>query len=174
MFDAVGRKGGLSVQLVYFRGAGECRASRFVEDTDTLKDLMTGITCRGGMTQIGKVLSHILKEQERERVNAVVYIGDAMEEHLDTLAEKAGRLGLLGVPLFLFQENDDPGARTAFQELARLSRGAWFRFDRNAGATLARLLATIAVFATGGLPALEARGTAEDRLLLENLRRGGR
>jgi hypothetical protein len=126
------------------------------------------------MTQIGKVLSHILKEQERERVNAVVYIGDAMEEHLDTLAEKAGRLGLLGVPLFLFQENDDPGARTAFQELARLSRGAWFRFDRNAGATLARLLATIAVFATGGLPALEARGTAEDRLLLENLRRGGR
>ena len=36
-------------------------------------------------------------------------------------------------------------------------------------ATVARLLSSIAVFATGGLKALEARGSASDRLLLENL-----
>ena len=37
MFDAVGKAGALSVQLVYFRGLGECRASQFVADTDALK-----------------------------------------------------------------------------------------------------------------------------------------
>ena len=83
MFDAVGKAGGLSVQLVYFRGFGECRASRFVRDTGALKDLMTRIDCRGGHTQIGKVLAHALKETGRQKVNALVYIGDAMEEEVD-------------------------------------------------------------------------------------------
>lgn len=174
MFDAVGARSGLTVQLVYFRGLGECRASRFVRDTGELKSLMTGIACQGGTTQIGKVLSHAIKEHEREKVSAVVYIGDAMEEEVDRLCDKAGTLGLRGLPLFMFQENDDPVARDAFKELARLSRGAWFRFDRNSAATLAKLLSTIAVYATGGHAALEARGTAEDRLLLENLRGGKR
>lgn len=174
MFDAVGKTGGLAVQLVYFRGFGECRASRFVNDTAALKGLMTRIDCRGGHTQIGKVLSHVLKENERGKVNAVVYIGDAMEEEIDELADKAGQLGLRGVPVFVFQEGHDSAAETAFREIARLSKGAWFRFDANAAATLSRLLSSVAVFATGGIKALEARGRQEDRLMLENLRRGGK
>ena len=173
MFDAVARAGGLNVQLVYFRGFGECRASRFVRDTGSLKELMTKIDCRGGHTQIGKVLSHILKENEREKVNAVVYIGDAMEEGVDDLAQKAGRLGLHGVPVFAFQEGHDPVAETAFKEIARLSKGAWFRFDRSAAETLSRLLSAVAVFASGGLRALEARGRAEDRLMIEHLKKAG-
>lgn len=177
MFDAVGKAGGetggLSVQLVYFRGFGECRASRFVRDTAGLKDLMTKIDCRGGQTQIGKVLAHALKETERRKVAALVYIGDAMEEAVDDLADKAGRLGLRGVPVFAFQEGRDPAAETAFREIARLSKGAWFRFDRNAADTLARLLSAVAVFASGGLKALEARGRPEDRLMIEHLRKAG-
>ena len=169
MFDAVGRRGGLSVQLVYFRGMGECRASRFVENTAELKALMSGIKCRGGLTQIGKVLSHALKENAREKVNAVVFIGDAMEEEIDRLAEKAGKLGMHGVPLFLFQEGRDGAVEAAYKELARLSKGAWFRFDRDAADTLARLLSAVAVYATGGLAALEARGRPEDRRMIENL-----
>ena len=169
MFDAVGSAESLSVQLVYFRGLGECRASRFVRDTRALKSLMTQIDCRGGHTQIGKVLSHALRETARQKIAALVYIGDAMEENVDDLAAKAGELGLRGVPVFMFQEGAEPGAETAFREIARLSRGAWFRFDRNAAANLAKLLSSIAVFATGGLKALEARGRAEDRLMLEHL-----
>ena len=172
MFDTVGKTGGLSVQLVYFRGYGECRASKFVGDTRTLKDLMTRIDCRAGNTQIGKVLAHALKENERGKVGAVVYIGDAMEEQIDALGEKAGELGLRGVPVFVFQEGSNALAERAFREIARLSRGAWFRFDRSAAATLARLLSAVAVFATGGLKALEARGSAEDRLLLQHLKGG--
>ena len=173
MFDAVGQTGGksgaLGVQLVYFRGLGECQASKFVGDTETLKRLMSGISCRGGNTQIGKVLGHALKETAAGKVDALVYIGDAMEEQLDELADKAGNLGLHGVPVFVFQEGRDPIAETAFKEIARLSKGAWFRFDRNSAATLAKLLSAVAVFATGGLKALEARGRPEDLLMIESM-----
>ena len=173
MFDAVGKVGTLDVQLVYFRGFGECRASRFVRDTASLKDLMTRIDCRGGRTQIGKVLSHALKENERGKIGALVYIGDAMEENVDELADKAGRLGLHGIPAFCFQEGHDPAAEAAFKEIARLSKGAWFRFDRSSADALSRLLSAVAVFATGGVKALEARGRSEDRQMIEHLRAGG-
>lgn len=175
MFDAAGKAGSLDVQLVYFRGFGECRSSKFVGDTGSLKDLMVRIDCRGGHTQIGKVLSHTLKETARQAVDALVYIGDAMEESIDDLANKAGELGLRRVPVFLFQEGRDPTAEKAFREIARLSNGAWFRFDQGSAATLAKLLSSIAVYASGGFKALEARGTREDRLLIGHLRgQGGR
>jgi len=170
MFDAANKSPPLNVQLVYFRGLGECRASKFVTDTAALKQLMVRIDCRGGHTQIGKVLSHALKETGRAKVDAVVFIGDAMEESIDELAVKAGDLGMRGVPVFMFQEGVDKGVEAAFREIARLSRGAWFRFDRSAAATLAKLLSAVAVFATGGLKALERRGTPEDRLMIEHLR----
>ncbi|QDZ02490.1 VWA domain-containing protein [Nitratireductor mangrovi] len=172
MFAAAGKTGKLRVQLVYFRGFGECRASKFVLDTDELTRLMTRIDCRGGRTQIGKVLAHAIKENEREKIDALVYIGDAMEEDVDELADKAGQLGLHGVPVFLFQEGGDGAAETAFREIARLSRGAWFRFDRNAAGKLAELLSSIAIYATGGLKALKARDRAGDRLLIEHLGKG--
>jgi hypothetical protein len=173
MFDAVGKAGSLDVQLVYFRGLGECRASKFVNDTGALKRLMSGISCQGGHTQIGKVLGHVLKEAGRGKVDALVYIGDAMEEELRDLADKAGALGLRGVPVFVFQEGRDGIAETAFREIARLSKGAWFRFDHHSAATLAKLLSAVAVFATGGVKALEARGRPEDRLMIESMRGAG-
>lgn len=173
MFDAVGKSGQLNVQLVYFRGLSECRASKFVADTQELKRIMTRIDCRGGHTQIRKVLAHALKETARSKVNALVYIGDAMEESIDDLAVQAGNLGMHGVPVFLFQEGHDSGAETAFREIARLSKGAWFRFDRGSAATLAKLLSAVAVYATGGLKALESRGRPEDRLMIEHMRGRG-
>ncbi|MFI0845470.1 VWA domain-containing protein [Mesorhizobium sp. IMUNJ 23232] len=174
MFDAVGKAGSLAVQLAYFRGFAECRSSAFVRDTATLKDLMTRIDCRAGNTQIKKILSHTLKETARQKVDALVYIGDAFEEEISALAEQAGKLGLHGVPVFVFQEGRDARAESAFREIARLSKGAWFRFDRAAAATLAKLLASVAVFATGGVRALEARNLPEDRLLIEHMRGGAR
>lgn len=174
MFDAVGKAGALNVQLVYYRGFGECRASRFVANTAQLKTLMTRIDCRGGRTQIGKVLSHALRENGRGKVNALVFIGDAMEENVDILADRAGELGLKGVPVFVFQEGRDPVATSAFRDIAKLSKGAWFRLDRAAADTLAGLLSSVAIFATGGLAALEARGRPEDRLMIEHLSGRGR
>ena len=58
MFEEAAKIGSLTIQLVYFRGFNECRASRWVSDGRALRDLMTGIDCRGGNTQIAKVLRH--------------------------------------------------------------------------------------------------------------------
>ena len=169
MFDAAGVVGGLEVQLAYFRGQSECRSSRFATDTNELKRLMSRIECRGGQTQIGRILAHVLAETEKAKVSAAVYIGDAMEENVDALADKAARLGLAGVPLFVFQEGEDPAAERAFREMARLSRGAWFRFDRQSAHQLKALLGAVAVYAAGGLKALSARGRPEDRLMIQHL-----
>jgi len=160
---------GLSIQLVYFRGFGECRASKWVVDTGALRDLMTGIGCRAGETQIAKVLSHTLKETSKSKVDALVFIGDAMEENPDTLAQRAGELGLKGVRCFMFQEGSDPSVERCFREIARLSGGAWFRLGPNSARQLAELLGAIAVYARGGLKALGARNTPADRLLLEHM-----
>lgn len=172
MFDAVASTGGLDVQLVYFRGFGECRNSKWVSDARALAGLMTSVSCRGGKTQIRKVFLHAERETDRERVNALVYVGDAMEENIDEIAELAGRLGLKGVPVFLFQEGHDPNAERAFREFARLSNGAYCRFDAGSAAQLRDLLSAVAVYASGGIKALESRaGDGKGaQLLLEQLK----
>ena len=154
MFREAAAIGGLDVQLVYFRGLNECRASRWVSDGAGLGDLMGRIDCVGGHTQIRKVLSHARAEHARGKVAALVYVGDAMEEAIDDLAAGAGELGLLGVPAFVFQEGHDPVAEHAFREIARLTRGAYCRFDLSAAHELAELLRAAAVYAAGGVKAL--------------------
>lgn len=172
MFEEAGKVGGLDVQLVYFRGFGECRASKWVSDPQRLAEMMTRIDCRGGLTQIGKVLSRAVDEAKRGSVQALVYIGDAMEEDVDRLCQRAGELGLLKVPVFAFQERRDPAASAAFREIARLSGGAHLTFDNSAGDELARLLRAVAVYAAGGRKALTDRSRSGDegaRLLLGKL-----
>jgi hypothetical protein len=115
---------------------------------------MSRIDCRGGHTQIGKVLSHARHEYAKQRLQAMVFIGDAMEEKIDDLCQAAGELGLLGVPVFMFQEGDDPVAENAYREIARLSRGAYCRFDTGAAHQLGELLRAVATYAAGGLKAL--------------------
>ena len=158
MFRAVKEVGGLDVQLVYFRGFGETRASKWVSDPEALAKLMTRVSCQGGYTQIRKVLTHARRESERNKVNAVVYVGDCMEEDIDELSQRAGALGLLGVPMFLFQEGREPKAELAFKEIARLTRGAYCHFDAGSARQLRELLAAVAVYATGGRKALRDYG----------------
>ena len=169
MFREAAATGGLDIQLVYFRGLGECRASRFVSGAQELGTLMSRIACHGGHTQIGRVLSHVRKENEAHRVQALVYVGDAMEEKLDDLCAAAGELGMLGVPAFLFQEGNEPVAEQAFREMARLSNGAYCKFSSGAAHELAELLRAVAAYAAGGLKALEnARsGSAAAKLLAQ-------
>jgi len=172
MFRTVKDVGGLDVQLVYFRGFGECKASKWVSDPEALARLMTSVTCQGGFTQIAKVLSHAKSQSNKKKVDAVIYVGDSMEEDIDHLAALAGELGMLGVPVFLFQEGYDGSAETAYREIARLTRGAYCRFDAGSAQQLQELLSAVAAFAAGGRQALEdlsrAKGGAT-RLLLEQL-----
>ena len=140
MFAAAADAGGLAVQLVYFRGHGEARASRWVADGAGLARLMAGIACLGGLTQIGRVLEHAEREAARRPLAALVYVGDAMEEDVDRLCDLAGRLGARGTRAFLFHEGGDPAAGRAFREIARLTRGAYLPFDARSAAELRALL----------------------------------
>jgi hypothetical protein len=105
-----------------------------------------------------RVLSHAIAETRKRRVNALVFVGDAMEENVDRLCRLAGELGLLGTPVFVFHEGGDPDAGAAFRQIAKLSRGAYLSFDRASADRLKELLAAIAVYAAGGYRALADYG----------------
>jgi hypothetical protein len=154
MFREAASLGSLDIRLVYYRGLNECRASGWISDSATLAKLMGKIDCRGGNTQIGKVLSEARREAAASGVRAVVFVGDAMEESADDLCVKAGELGLLKVPVFMFQEGRDFLVEQAFREIARLTGGAWSRFDPGAAAQLRELLRAAAAYAAGGREAL--------------------
>ena len=172
MFEAAAEIGGLAVQLVYFRGQGECRSSRFVSNGAGLAELMAGLSVRGGVTQWRKTLAHARDEAREARVGALVCVGDAMEESLDDVLGVAGELALAGVKAFMFQEGDEARAKRAFQEIARLTGGAYGAFDAGAAARLATLLRAAAAYAAGGRDALEALAARETdaRSLLAQMR----
>src|SRR3984893_14880705 len=62
MFREAASIGGLDIQLVYFRGLNECRASGWVAGAEKLACLASATACRGGYTQSGNVLSHARPE----------------------------------------------------------------------------------------------------------------
>jgi hypothetical protein len=161
MFREAASLGSLDIRLVYYRGLNECRASAWISDSAQLAGLMSKIDCRGGNTQIGKVLSEARREAVASGVRAVVFVGDAMEENVDALCAKAGELGLLKVPVFMFQEGHDEVAEQAFREIARLTGGAWCKFDPGAAAQLRELLRAAAAYAAGGREALKRLSASE-------------
>jgi hypothetical protein len=163
MFAAVKEIGGLAVSLAYYRGFHEFAATPFLTNADDLTRRMTSVSCLGGQTQILRTLRHALAETSKEKVNAVIFIGDAIEEDVDPICHLAGELGLRGTPVFCFQEGGSPIAETAFRQIARLSGGAWVPFDSASAGTLRDLLRAVAVFAAGGRQAL-ARLTSASAL----------
>lgn len=165
MFVEAERLGGLDVQLVYYRGFGECRASRWVGRPSDLVRLMGSVRCVAGRTQIARVLRHAATETGKERFHALVLVGDAMEESVDELGHLAGELALRGVRAFTFHEGDDPAAVRAFGEIARLTGGACCRFDASAPGQLRALLRAVAAYAAGGAAALADLGRRERGLV---------
>ena len=174
MFETAAKLGGLDVQLVYFRGLRECKASAFVSGGAGLDRLMSRIRVEGGNTQIGRVLSHAADEARRARTGALVFVGDSVEERVDPLCAKAGELALLGLKCFMFHEGRDREAERCFREVARLTGGAYAAFDTSAPGKLGSLLAAAAAYAAGGTLALEAQSRAHDseaaNLLLSQVR----
>lgn len=154
MFEETSNLGGLDIQLAFYRGFGEFKVSAWTCEASVLHRWMTSVQCHAGETQLGKVLSHAANETKRATVNALVFVGDCCEEDIDIIGNKAGQLGVLGVPVFLFLEGNDPVARFAFQEVARLSGGACCSFDSMSAQSLRDLLSAVAVYAAGGRRAL--------------------
>jgi len=175
MFSETANLGGLSVQLCHFGGFLDFEASPWCNQAQELLGRMTRVSCSAGLTQIGRVLEHALEERKQGKVDALVLVGDAMEEEPERLADLAGQLGLLGLPVFVFQEGRDPQAEQTLRAIASLSGGAWCPFDAHSPEVLRDLLSAVAIFAAGGRRALEEfgrrRGGAVLRLT-QGIRRG--
>ncbi len=155
MFDAAATTGHLELQIAFFRGFGEFKATSWTQDSRSLIRPLSKVSCLGGHTQITKVLNHTLKQTARKKVDALVYVGDCMEEDADHLCHIAGQIGMQGVPVFMFQEGYDPVAEACFRQIAKLTNGAYCRFDNASAALLKTLLKAVAVYAAGGRKALE-------------------
>jgi len=155
MFEETSALGGLTIQLCYYRGFNEFTATDWLTNTTDLQNRMAAVQCLGGQTQIGKVLQHAIKETKQKKVNALVFVGDCMEENVDELCHLAGKLGILGMPVFVFHEGGDSAAGYAFKQIARLTNGAYCPFDADSAQQLRELLSAVAVYAAGGRRALE-------------------
>src|SRR5215831_7241103 len=90
LFTEVQRVGGLAVQLVYFRGISDFAASPWLVRADELRERMLGVSCRGGRTQLVRLLGHAQREGALLPVRALIYIGDAFEESESSLLSAAG------------------------------------------------------------------------------------
>jgi len=168
MFTQAGEIGGLEIQLIYYRGVSECRASRWTNNPQELANLMAGIMCRAGETQISKALAHIRKEHTSEPVNAAIFIGDACEEvPPGPLYDAAAKLG---VPVFWFQEGNDDEVEAIFRELARITGGAYCQFGSGAARQLGELLKAVAIFTAGGRKALVNMNSSSAKKLLLQLK----
>jgi hypothetical protein len=167
MFEEAAKTGEFEIQLAIYRGS-QFETSDWVSDGRALAEKMRQIDCITGFTQIEKVLAHALGENQRQKIQAVVLVVDAMEEKEETLFAVARELGARGVPAFLFQEGDHPDASRVFAEIAKLTKGAHCQFTAGAACELADLLRAVAAYAAGGRNALLAnKTTGAAKLLLQ-------
>jgi len=154
MFSQTKELGGLDIQLCFYRGFGEFKKTAWLTNADALIARMLKVRCLAGRTQIGKLLRHAVSETKSAKVDAVVFVGDVVEEDVDKLGHRAGELGLLGTPVFVFHEGGEPVSAGVMRQIAELSGGAYCRFDVGSAAQLQQLLAAVAVFSAGGRRAL--------------------
>jgi len=150
MFQETASLGGLDIQLVYYKGFMEFVATPWAGNATNLLSHMTTIRCTAGQTQIARVIKHAISEAKEGSVQALIFIGDAMEENPDALNNLAGQLGILRVPIMMFQDGYDAVVERAFRDIARLSNGAYCQFDSSSAEKLKELLCAVAVFVAGG------------------------
>lgn len=158
MFDVAAGLGGLAIQLCYYRGFDEFETLPWATRAAVLSARMRSVTCRSGHTQLERVLRHTAREAAEHPLGALVFVGDCLEEDGARVQSAAGALALRGVRAFMFQEGDQPGVQPVFESVARLTRGAYARFDARSADTLRELLRAAAVYATGGARALRLHG----------------
>ena len=112
MFEEAAKVGGLDVQLAYYRGFNECRASRWVSDARALArpDDDDRLPRRAAPRSGG---FWRMRARRPARRRSMCWSSSAMRwrRRSTTLAAAAGELGLLGLRVFIFQEGRDAGGR---------------------------------------------------------------
>jgi hypothetical protein len=147
MFLEAGRHGGLEIQLVYFRGYDEMKATGWFSSSTPLVNAMAGVTCKAGHTQINRVLAHVHKQHKEHPIAAMILVGDAFEEPAVHLFESFPSA-------YCFLEGENLYARQAFGQIADITNGALLTFDGNSPSQLRELLGAVAAYVTDGVAAL--------------------
>ena len=173
LFTEAASLGNIAIQLCYYRGIKEFVATPWTTEPTRLEHSMRAVSCRGGRTQIARLLSHAAREAAQLPLRTLVFIGDCFEEDETEVLELAGQLAIRKLPVFIFQERGDRRATRIFRSIAALTHGAHVPFDSNSPDQLKRLLAAIARYTTGGRAALEdySRRNSQARALLTQLGR---
>jgi hypothetical protein len=165
MFAEVSKLGGLDIQLVYYRGTRECQASRWTSDPNELAKTMSQIICRSGKTQIQRILDHARKENVSQKVAALIFVGDVVEENFRGFIRRRKRSRHACVCVSGGLRRD---LRRTFREIATRTKGAYAAFNENSAKELAELLRAVAAFAVGGVAALaDQNSTAAVKLLAQ-------
>lgn len=171
LFNEAARIGNIAIQLCYYRGLEEFVATPWTTEAARLKHDMSCVSCRGGRTQIGRLLDHATREASLHPVRALVFIGDCFEEDEAEVKQRAGQLAIRQLPVFVFQERGERRATRIFKTIAAMTHGAHAPFDSHSPGELRRLLGAVARYATGGRVALEdcSRSNEQARALLAQL-----
>ncbi len=167
MFTETAALGQLQIQLCYYQGYNEFHATDWNQTALQLQEEMISVRCKAGPTQIQRILEHTALQAKNGKVNALVFIGDCMEELADKVLATAGKLALRGVPAFVFQEGYDPIAERTFRQIARITKGVYCRFDQSSAQQLRELLSAVAVYAVGGVRALQSNQQGSSGLNIE-------
>ena len=160
----------LQIQLAYYRGIGDFKASEWTQSPQSLRSTMEKVQCLGGRTQISRFLQHCYTEALNNTLKGIVFIGDCCEEEPKEIIELAGKIGILGIPIFVFQEGNDAFANTVFRQIAKISRGAHSPFSVDSAKTLAELLeAVISYVVRGHRPTNDLLKNPHARYLLDQI-----
>ena len=156
-------------------GVRRCRiTTRWITDPDDMAAVIDRAECRCGCyVNIRDVLAQAVKEAEERPLRAVIIVGDAFhddQDGLDEAAISANRLRRAGTRVFLLQLGDDPTTERRLQYLARVSGGAYFRFDpRTQERQFSELWQAVSAYAAGGEEAVAMTGGQAATLLLQHL-----
>src|SRR5262245_10572636 len=156
-------------------GVRRCRiTTRWITDPDDMAVVMDRAACSCGCyVNIRDVLEQAVKEAEERPLRAVIIVGDAFHDDPDSLDEaaiSANRLRRAGTRVFLMQLGDDLITARRLQYLARVSGGAYFRFDpRTQERQFSEMWKAVSVYASGGEEAVKMTGGQAATLLLQHL-----
>ena len=174
MFESV--PGELDVALAYHSGGRLQEMTPFSSEAKAFLDKVQAVRCSAGRTALNEILD---KAAQASRIKALIYIGDCFEEDPTEAVELAQQLKLKGVRCFIFHDTssqaqgyDTRAARTAFEQITRITGGAILPFDETSPDLVKELLSAIALYAAQGIKALEQKTKLlpAARLLLKQMR----
>jgi hypothetical protein len=173
--------GGLEMKFAFYGpddavGVRRCRiTTRWISDAGDMACTIDRAACDCGCyIHIRSVLAQAVREGEDRPLRAVILVADTIHDDQDSLAEaaiSANQLRKMGTRVFLLQLGDDPGTTRRLQHLARVSGGAYFRFDpRTQERQFSEIFELMSMYTTGGEEAVRAKGGQAATLLLEHLK----